>query len=145
MADLKERGGDVEVTVDLSPNLPKVHGDLHQLTQLFTNLLTNAYEAMDGRGRVGVTAGTIRLDDGMEGRDAVVVGFADDGPGMPPDIAEHIFDPFFTTKPQGSGLGLAIVRKIVDAHDGQIDLHTTPGRGTTIHVTLPVGAVEGSE
>ena len=89
---------------------------------------------MDGRGRVGVTAGTIRLDDGMEGRDAVVVGFADDGPGMPPDVAEHIFDPLFTTKPQGSGLGLAIVRKIVDAHDGQIDLHTTPGRGTTIHV-----------
>ncbi|HVR39771.1 MAG TPA: ATP-binding protein [Thermoanaerobaculia bacterium] len=49
-----------------------------------------------------------------------------------------MFDPFFTTKPQGSGLGLAIVRKIVDAHDGRIDLRTAVGQGTTIRVTLPV-------
>jgi len=49
-----------------------------------------------------------------------------------------VFNPFFTTKAQGSGLGLAIVRKIVDAHDGSIDLETAPGRGTRIRVTLPV-------
>ena len=53
-------------------------------------------------------------------------------PGMPPDVAEKVFDPFFTTKPQGSGLGLAIVRKIVDAHDGRIDLRTRRVTGTTI-------------
>ena len=58
--------------------------------------------------------------------------------GCPPDVAEKVFDPFFTTKPQGSGLGLAIVRKIVDAHDGRIDLRTAVGQGTTIRVTLPV-------
>ena len=63
---------------------------------------------------------------------------ADEGPGMPQDVAERVFDPFFTTKPQGSGLGLAIVRKIVDAHDGSIDLQTAPGDGTMIRVTLPV-------
>jgi signal transduction histidine kinase len=57
---------------------------------------------------------------------------------MPQDIADRVFSPFFTTKPQGSGLGLAIVRKIVDAHDGQIDLRTAPGSGTLIRVTLPV-------
>ena len=63
----------------------------------------------------------------------VVVEVADDGPGVPPDILERVFNPFFTTKPQGSGLGLAIVRKIVDAHDGHIDLvsgsagHAVPG------------------
>jgi signal transduction histidine kinase len=62
----------------------------------------------------------------------------DNGPGIPLDIAERVFDPFYTTKPQGSGLGLAIVRKIVDAHDGRIDLRTAPGEGTTIRVTLPV-------
>ena len=68
----------------------------------------------------------------------MLVEVADDGPGIPPDVADKVFDPFFTTKPQGSGLGLAIVRKIVDAHDGRIDLRTTPRQGTTIRVTLPV-------
>jgi signal transduction histidine kinase len=77
---------------------------------------------------------------GADGRDAVQVEFADNGPGIAQDVAERIFDPFFTTKPQGSGLGLAIVRKIVDAHDGRIDLRTAPGTGTTIRITLPVTA-----
>jgi signal transduction histidine kinase len=63
---------------------------------------------------------------------------------MPQDVADRVFNPFFTTKPQGSGLGLSIVRKIVDAHDGSIDLETAPGRGTVIRVTLPVrGSEEG--
>ena len=68
----------------------------------------------------------------------VVVDVADDGPGMPADVAEKIFNPFFTTKAQGSGLGLAIVRKIVDAHEGRIDMTTADGRGTRFSVTLPV-------
>ena len=63
----------------------------------------------------------------------------DDGPGMPPEVVDRIFSPFFTTKPQGSGLGLAIVRKIVDAHDGRIDVSSAAGTGgTTFRVTLPV-------
>ena len=77
-----------------------------------------------------------------EGRDAVRIELADNGPGMPPDVADHVFAPFFTTKPQGSGLGLAIVRKIVDAHDGQIDLETAVGSGTRIRITLPVAGTE---
>ena len=71
----------------------------------------------------------MRLDDGGDGRDAVLVEVTDDGPGMPPDVADKVFDPFFTTKPQGSGLGLAIVRKIVDAHDGQHRPADRAGRG----------------
>jgi signal transduction histidine kinase len=108
--------------------------------QVFTNLLMNAYEAMNGSGRVTLAANRVRLDDGVHGRDAVLVEITDDGPGMPQDVAERVFDPFFTTKAQGSGLGLAIVRKIIDAHDGRIDLRTTPGGGTTIRMTLPVSA-----
>jgi signal transduction histidine kinase len=138
MADSKVARGGITVDVTLPPGLPEIRGDEHQLAQLFTNLLTNAYEAMGGRGRVTVVAGTARLEDGAEGREAVVVELADDGPGMPQDVADHVFDPFFTTKAQGSGLGLAIVRKIVDAHDGSIDLKTAPGQGTMIRVTLPV-------
>ena len=69
----------------------------------------------------------------------VIVDIADNGPGMPADVAEKIFNPFFTTKPKGSGLGLAVVRKIVDAHDGRIDMFTAEGRGTRFRVTLRVG------
>ena len=141
MAETKVRGS-ISVDVRLPEGLPLIHGDQHQLTQLFTNLLTNAYEAMEGRGRVVVTASAARIDDGTEGRAAVLVELADEGPGMTPEVAERVFSPFFTTKPQGSGLGLAIVRKIVDAHDGSIDLQTTPGAGTTIRVTLPVRGVD---
>ena len=75
----------------------------------------------------------------------MLVEVADDGPGVSAEVADKIFDPFFTTKAQGSGLGLAIVRKIVDAHDGRIDLRTAPGRGTAILVTLPVTAGEYAE
>jgi signal transduction histidine kinase len=138
LADTKARRGSVDVQVTLQNGLPEIQGDQHQLMQLFTNLLMNAYEAMDGTGRIAITAELVRLEDGTEGREAVRVEVADDGPGIPQDVAEKVFDPFFSTKPQGSGLGLAIVRKIVDAHDGRLDLRTTAGRGTTIRVTLPV-------
>ena len=73
----------------------------------------------------------------------VVVDVADDGPGVPENLSDRIFNPFFTTKPQGSGLGLAIVRKIVDAHDGRIDLSSSPATGTRFRVTLPVSSSGG--
>ncbi|MBI4887742.1 MAG: hypothetical protein HY824_11665 [Acidobacteria bacterium] len=143
LADTKVPRGGVAVEVDVPAGLPLIQGDQHQLTQLFTNLLTNAYEAMDGRGRVTITATATRMDDGELGREAVLVELTDQGPGMSTEVADRVFSPFFTTKPQGSGLGLAIVRKIVDAHDGSIDLQTAPGRGTTIRVTLPVTTIDG--
>lgn len=144
LADTKARRGGVRVEVNVPQGLPLIHGDQHQLTQLFTNLLMNAYEAMNGEGRVTFAARTVHMEDGMDGREAVLVELADEGPGMPKDVADRVFNPFFTTKPQGSGLGLAIVRKIVDAHDGSIDMETAPGRGTVIRVTLPVsGSEEG--
>jgi signal transduction histidine kinase len=138
LADTKARRGDVRVSVAIPEGLPQIQADQHQLTQVFTNLLMNAYEAMDGSGHVSITASRMRHEDGADPRESLLVQVADDGPGIPPDVAEKVFDPFFTTKPQGSGLGLAIVRKIVDAHDGRIDLRTAVGQGTTIRVTLPV-------
>jgi len=138
LADSKGKRGNVDVSVAISEGLPHINADQHQITQVFTNLLMNAYEAMGGKGQVAISAEMVRIEDGGDGRESVLVVFADNGPGIPPDVAEKVFDPFFTTKAQGSGLGLAIVRKIVDAHDGRIDLRTTPGQGTTIRVTLPV-------
>jgi PAS domain S-box-containing protein len=145
LADTQARRGEITVDMEVPQTLPLIQGDQHQLAQLFTNLLANAYEAMEGRGRVTIAARTVRLEDGAEGREAVQVEVADDGPGIQPNVAERIFDPFFTTKAQGSGLGLAIVRKIVDAHDGQIDFKTAPGRGTTIRVTLPTRGIDHEE
>jgi len=146
LAETKAKRGVIAVSIDAPAALPQIQGDHYQLTQLFTNLLINAYEAMDGKGRVNIGVSAVRQDDGGDGREAVRIEMADDGPGMPEDVANRVFDPFYTTKAQGSGLGLAIVRKIVDAHDGQIDLRTTPGTGTLVRVTLPVSggpAVDG--
>jgi signal transduction histidine kinase len=145
MADGKAPRGSIMVDMSLPSDLPSVGADQHQLTQVFCNLLINAYEALDGRGRIEITGRVAHtagdgalLPDGHQAVPTVVVDVADDGPGMPADVAEKIFNPFFTTKAQGSGLGLAVVRKIVDAHDGRIDMTTGDGRGTRFRVTLPV-------
>jgi PAS domain S-box-containing protein len=145
MADGKSTRGGVVVDVALSSDLPTLGADQYQLTQVFCNLLINAYEALEGRGRIEISARVAStaadgalLPDGHVPVPTVVVDVTDDGPGMPPEVAEKIFNPFFTTKAQGSGLGLAIVRKIVDAHEGRIDMTTSDGRGTRFRVTLPV-------
>ena len=134
--------GDVEVRVDLSEALRPIQGDPHQLRQIFTNLLTNAFEAMGGVGVVEITAVAVDGDDETGPADAtgptILITISDDGPGIRPEVMDRIFRPFFTTKPQGSGLGLAIVRKIVDAHDGRIDVGERAGGGTVFRVTLPV-------
>lgn len=145
LADNKAVRGDIAVQATVTVGVPPIQADHQQLTQLIANLLINAYEAMEGRGTVTISAVGTRLDDGFDGRDAVCIELADNGPGMTPDVADHVFAPFFTTKAQGSGLGLAIVRKIVDAHDGQIDLETAVGSGTRIRIILPVAGTEDVE
>jgi len=127
-------------------DLPFLQGDPHQLRQIFTNLLTNAFEAMDGQGAVGVEVSQVAAEDevaigsGVRAVPLIQVDVVDNGPGVPPDVMDKMFSPFFTTKPQGSGLGLAIVRKIVDAHDGRIDVAPRPSGGVRFRVTLPVTA-----
>jgi len=143
------RGG-IALSLDLPPTLPMVDGDHHQLCQVFSNLLTNAFEALDGKGRIAIKASVEAAAqdpafaiDGESPAPILVVDVTDDGPGVPPELSDRIFDPFFTTKPQGSGLGLPIVRKIVDAHDGRIDLTSATGQGTRFRVTLPVSSASG--
>jgi two-component system, NtrC family, sensor histidine kinase AtoS len=145
MAESKARRGGTDVDVRLPEDLPPIQGDRHQLCQVFTNLIINAFEAMEGRGRIRIQAerGAIEDDHGHHSETpisipTIVVQVTDDGPGVPPDMVDRIFNPFFTTKAQGSGLGLAIVRKIVDAHDGRIDIRSVPGQGTRFTVTLPI-------
>jgi signal transduction histidine kinase len=149
MAETKAPRGDVPVSIDIARDLPMIEADHHQLCQVFTNLLTNAFEALNGKGRVAITAiaGVIEADPALAGlqqptpsTSTIVVDISDNGPGVSSDLTDKIFDPFFTTKPQGSGLGLPIVRKIVDAHDGRIDVESSPDRGTRFRVTLPVSS-----
>ena len=146
MAESKTRRGDVKITVNVARDLPVIEADHHQLSQVFTNLLANAYEALEGKGHISISAvtGVIDSDPAFIGvhppTPTVVVDVVDDGPGLPPDVTDKIFNPFFTTKVTGTGLGLAIVRKIVDAHDGRIDVSSTPGSGARFRVTLPVAS-----
>jgi len=141
----------VRVQLALGEELPLIQGDQYQLCQLFTNLLINAFEAVNGQGQVTIAAREEVQDEDQNHGDpprslrTVVIDVIDDGPGVPRELRDRIFNAFFTTKPQGSGLGLAIVRKIVDAHDGSIDLTSAPGRGTRFKVTLPVSATEMGE
>lgn len=134
----------IDVAVD--PAVPELLADGHQLRQLFTNLVANAFEALGGQGAIDIRAHLEPGDDGHgePSPPEVVIEVRDDGPGISPDDLERVFSPFFTTKPQGSGLGLAIVRKVVDAHDGRIDATSVPGR-TTFKVTLPVVPLETME
>jgi signal transduction histidine kinase len=118
--------------------LPAIQGDHHQLCQVVTNLLINALEALGGQGSVHISA-RMKTPELEEQVPEVELVIADDGPGIPAEITDRVFNPFFTTKPQGSGLGLAIVRKIVDAHDGRIDVATGAAWGTAFTVSLPVG------
>jgi signal transduction histidine kinase len=149
MADTKVSRGSIHVAVAIDPRVPAVDGDPHQLCQVFTNLLTNAFDALGGRGRVTITAARGRGTDDPAFADdrpptpTVVVDVTDNGPGVSPELTDKIFNPFVTTKPQGSGLGLAIVRKIVDAHDGRIDLTSSADAGTRFRITLPVSTNAG--
>lgn len=149
MAEAQVPRGGIEVSVRLPGDLPRIQGDPHQLRQVFTNLIANAFEAMNGRGLVEIraTVAAAPEDEGVTGEAAagqsVLIEVADNGPGVPADLTDRIFNPFFTTKPRGSGLGLAIVRKIVDAHDGRIDMASRPN-GTAFRVTLPVVSADGN-
>jgi signal transduction histidine kinase len=144
MAESHVPRGDVRVEVVLPEDLAPIQGDPHQLRQLFTNLFTNAFEAMTGKGHVRLVAQQLPGEEDATATSEthavpmIQVEVADNGPGVPADVMDRIFSPFFTTKPQGSGLGLAIVRKIVDAHDGRIDVSAPPQGGTRFRVTLPV-------
>ena len=148
MAESKVSRRDVAVTMSVEAHLPLIQGDHNQLSRLFTNLLANAFEALNGQGTISITAAAGQPEEDHSGGPephpvpTIVIEVADNGPGVPPEIMDRIFNPFFTTKPQGSGLGLAIVRKVVDAHDGRIDVTSSPEHGTCFRVTLPMSTLK---
>jgi signal transduction histidine kinase len=120
----------VRVALDCAASVPDVHGDAVMLRQAFLNLAINACQAMpDG--------GTLRLRCLPASGGRVEVRVEDTGEGIPPEHLGRIFDLYFTTKDHGTGIGLSMVFRIVQMHDGEIDVESTPGRGTTFRVLLP--------
>jgi signal transduction histidine kinase len=119
------------VTRDYEDGLPRIWAHGGELNQAWANLLDNAADAVDGRGRIGVRA----YRDG----DSVAVEVSDDGPGIPPEVGRRVFEPFFTTKQigDGTGLGLDIVRRIVASHGGEVAFESVPGE-TRFVVRLPL-------
>jgi signal transduction histidine kinase len=114
--------------------LPRVRCYPGQLNQVFLNLLMNACDAISKKGKIRIR--TRRSADGVR------LEFHDDGPGIPEEIQRQVFDPFFTTKPVGvgTGLGLSISHGIIERHGGRISVESSPGRGTTFIIELPLVA-----
>jgi PAS domain S-box-containing protein len=123
---------DVVVEEEYPPEPVEVLGERGPLTQVVTNLLNNAYDAMHGTGSIRVSVA--RRSDSAE------IEVVDSGPGIPVDLLPRIFEPFFTTKPEGegTGLGLAICHGIVQSHRGAITVRNVPGAGAGFRVTLPL-------
>jgi signal transduction histidine kinase len=120
------------VVRDFAPDVPRIEAYAGEINQVLTNIIDNAVQAMDGKGRLELSVR--RLGEDVE------IRIADSGPGIPPEIAQRVFDPFFTTKPQGigTGLGLHIAHNIiVNRHRGRVDFDSHPGR-TEFRIALPL-------
>ncbi len=122
----------VEAQTELADGLPTIIADSAQIQQALMALLINAAQALE-------EGGTVRLSTRKSEGGGVVIEVADNGPGMPPEVAAHAFEPFFTTKEEGAGvgLGLSVVFGIVQRHGGTIDLDTAPGKGCRFILTFP--------
>jgi signal transduction histidine kinase len=127
----KLRAG-VDVTRYYAPDLPEIEAFGSELNQVWTNLVDNAVDAMDGRGAIDIYADP--TEDG-----GVQVRICDTGPGIPADVQQHLFEPFFTTKAPGvgTGLGLHITHSVVSRHGGRIEVTSAAGKGTCFVITLP--------
>jgi signal transduction histidine kinase len=129
----------VTVVRDYGADVPKIEANPGELNQVWTNLIDNAIDAMDGQGMLRI----LTRADG----DSVVVEIIDSGPGMAPEVQAHAFEPFFTTKEvgKGTGLGLDISRRVVaERHGGAITIDTRPGE-TVLRVRLPQNRRDASE
>lgn len=125
-----ERG--VDTSLEAEGKLPLVVADKDSLRSVFTNLLINSLEAIDGGG------GTVGIKLVAETPDRTRIEISDTGRGIAPEDIAKVFEPYYSTKETGTGLGLAIVKKAIDDHGGSISVSSKEGSGTTFVITLPV-------
>jgi len=135
--EAQSKGLTYEMILDTAPT-PPVAGDPSEIREALINIILNALDAMPDGGQV--TLGTA-----VEG-DRVLISITDTGVGMSEDVRQRIFDPFFTTKGErGTGLGLSVVYGIISRHNGEIDVQSRLGRGTTFTLKFPMGSATGGE
>jgi PAS domain S-box-containing protein len=129
---------DIELILDLQSNLPQMLGDPGEIQQIFTNLMLNAADAMEGRGRLTITS----LYDQQS--EQIFLKFADTGPGILQEDFDKIFEPFFTTKlpGEGTGLGLSVVYGVIQRHGGTIEVESPQEGGAVFVIKLPLEAPE---
>jgi signal transduction histidine kinase len=119
----------LDIRLELSSNLPMVQADASFLKQVFLNLIKNASEACGAGGQLVIKTETLSP--------WIKISFSDDGPGIPTKLLNRIFEPFFTTKARGMGVGLAICQRIIQTHDGRIEVNNLLPKGTRFNIFLP--------
>jgi Signal transduction histidine kinase len=131
MLNHKTKQKNIVVDIQIQDDLPEFLGFVSELNQVWTNLIDNAIDAVDDGGKIEVEA---KSNNGN-----LTIYFRDNGSGIPEDVKNKIFDPFFTTKDigKGTGLGLDVVLKIIDKHQGRIEVKSEPGN-TEFKLTFPL-------
>ncbi|SMC22334.1 Signal transduction histidine kinase [Desulfacinum hydrothermale DSM 13146] len=131
---------DVRVEKELDRDLPFVEVDGERAVQVLVNVIKNSVQNADGPLRLRFQAAV--KEDPSGSAPVLRLAVQDTGPGIPPQHVTRLFQPFFTTRTKGTGLGLSMVKKIMDAHGGSVEIESTPGRGTTVHLDFPISGSE---
>jgi two-component system sensor histidine kinase HydH len=126
---------EVEISLNVNPDLPSVSADRDRINQVLLNLYLNALQAMEDLERDKFLRVSVYQS---QSPGFVEIEIQDNGKGIPEEDIDRILDPYFTSKPDGTGLGLAMAYKIIDEHRGTIRFESQPGQGTTVIVTLPI-------
>jgi len=127
----------VELKLALDSQLPEIAADRVRIRQILNNLVTNSFEALEGRDGAVIEIATQSAEDG--GKPVAAIMVTDNGPGFQRDLIGTVFDPYVTSKPKGTGLGLAIVKKIVEEHGGRIEADNLRPGGARVRISLPLG------
>ena len=132
--DLKRN--EIELETEIEENLPLVSINYNQIIEIFLNIMINAIDAMESKGKLSVRVK--REIDADDGNSYIQIEIQDTGKGIPPEDLERVFARYYTTKSTGTGLGLAVVDRIIKAHNGKIKVTSRVGKGSTFIISLPI-------
>jgi two-component system, NtrC family, nitrogen regulation sensor histidine kinase GlnL len=140
LAQHRVEGREVSFERNFQAETDVLDGDAHQLEQAFVNLLLNGVEAINAHGTLAVSTELLPGEEGQLPKRWMRIRIADSGGGITPENMSRLFEPFFTTKQNGTGLGLAVTRRIIEEHNGTIQVESHAGKGTTFTLMLPMKA-----